>query len=74
MAQQTPLYIIASPRPRVGKTLLARLLIEFFRANNRPLVGYDLNPREPSLSAIFPTWSGPSTLPTPAARWSCSIG
>lgn len=54
MAQQTPVYIIASPRPRVGKTLLARLLIEFFRAGNRPLVGYDLNPREPALAGHFP--------------------
>jgi hypothetical protein len=54
MAQQTPLYIIASPHPRVGKTLLARLLIEYLRADNRPLVGFDLNPREPSLSSHFP--------------------
>lgn len=54
MAQQTPLYIIASPRPRVGKTLIARLLVEFFRASNRALVGYDLNPRDPLLSAQFP--------------------
>ena len=54
MPQQTPLYIIASPRPRVGKTLIARLLIEFFRSTNRPLVGYDLNPREPALAGHFP--------------------
>jgi hypothetical protein len=54
MAQQTPLYIIASPHPRVGKTLLARLVIEFLRADDRPLVGFDLNPREPSLSSHFP--------------------
>lgn len=59
MAEQTPLYIIASPRPRVGKTLLARLLIEFFRHSNRPLVAYDLNPREPALAGRFPelTWT-----------------
>lgn len=59
MAEQTPLYIIASPRPRVGKTLLARLLIEFFRYANRPLVAYDLNPREPALAGHFPdlTWA-----------------
>jgi hypothetical protein len=38
-----PLYIVASPRPRVGKTLLARLLIEFFYASDRALIGYDLN-------------------------------
>lgn len=54
MAQQTPLYIVASPRPRVGKTLLARLLIEFFRSGNRSLVGYDLNPRDPALAGHFP--------------------
>jgi hypothetical protein len=54
MAELTPLYIIASPHPRVGKTLLARLLIEYLRADDRPLVGFDLNPREPSLSSHFP--------------------
>ena len=35
MPQQAPLYIVASPRPRVGKTLIARLLVEFFRDNGR---------------------------------------
>jgi hypothetical protein len=52
--QQSPLYVIASPRPRVGKTLLARLLMELFRSSDRALVGYDLNPREPSLAGRFP--------------------
>ncbi len=54
MTQPAPLYIVASPRPRTGKTLIARLLIEFFRASGRPLVGYDLNPREPALADRFP--------------------
>ena len=54
MPQQAPLYIVASPRPRVGKTLIARLLIEFFRANGRALVGYDLDPREPTFAGYFP--------------------
>jgi hypothetical protein len=54
MAQPAPLYVIASPRPRLGKTLIARLLLEFLRKNRRPLVGYDLNPREPSLAERFP--------------------
>ena len=40
MLQQAPLYIVASPRPRVGKTLIARLLIEFFRDNGRALVRF----------------------------------
>lgn len=54
MARPSPLYIIASPRPRTGKTLMARLLLEFFRQSGRPVVGYDLNPREPALTERFP--------------------
>jgi hypothetical protein len=54
MAQQAPLYIVASPRPRVGKTLIARLLIEFLRSNDRALVAYDLDPREPAFAGHFP--------------------
>jgi hypothetical protein len=54
MLQPAPIYIVASPRPRVGKTLLARLLIEFFRSADRPLVAYDLNPRDPVLAGHFP--------------------
>ena len=33
--QPAPFYIVASPRPRVGKTLLARLLMEFFQNSGR---------------------------------------
>ena len=55
MPQHTPLYIVASRHPRVGKTLIARLLIEFFRSSGRAaLVGYDLDPREPALTPHFP--------------------
>src|SRR5262249_52503535 len=59
MPQQTQLYIVASRHPRVGKTLLARLLIEFLRISARPLVGYDLDPREPALAACFPSLAWP---------------
>ncbi len=54
MAQPAPLYIVASPRPRIGKTLVARLLLEFLRQSGRPVAGYDINPREPSLAERFP--------------------
>jgi hypothetical protein len=54
MPQQKPLYIVASPHPRVGKTLIARLLIEFLRMSDRPVVGHDLDPREPALAGYFP--------------------
>lgn len=54
MPRPAPVYIVASPRPRVGKTLLARLLIEFLRSGDRSVVAYDLNPRDPVLAGYFP--------------------
>src|SRR6266581_7840352 len=54
MPQHAQLYIVASRHPRVGKTLLARLLIEFLRLRGRPVVGYDLEPREPTFATCFP--------------------
>lgn len=54
MPRPAPVYIVASPRPRVGKTLLSRLLIEFFRSSDRSVVAYDLNPRDPVLAGYFP--------------------
>ena len=32
---RTPVYIVCSPRPRVGKTLLSRLLTEYLYLENR---------------------------------------
>jgi hypothetical protein len=54
MSRQSQLYVIASRHPRVGKTLIARLLFDFLRLTGRPLVGYDLDPREPALAACYP--------------------
>ncbi len=54
MKQPAPLYIVTSLRPRMGKTLVARLLMEFFQASGRPLVGFDLNPRDLTLAGRFP--------------------
>jgi Mrp family chromosome partitioning ATPase len=74
MKQPAPLYVITSPRPRMGKTLLARLMMEYFQQSGRPLVGFDLNPREPMLAGRFPKLVCPWISPISAARWSCSIG
>jgi hypothetical protein len=62
MTQPARLYIVASPRPRTGKTLMARLLMEFVSACGRPLVGYDLNPREPALAERFPNLVWPADI------------
>jgi hypothetical protein len=49
-----PLYIVASRRQKAGKTLIARLLIDFFLTEGRPLEGYDLHPNEPALATRYP--------------------
>ena len=50
----TPVYIICSPRPQVGKTLIARLLTEFLLLKNGKVVAFDVNLREPSLLDYLP--------------------
>ena len=50
----TPVYIICSPRPLVGKTLLARLLSEFLLLKNGSVSSFDINLKEPSLLEYLP--------------------
>src|SRR6195952_451739 len=50
----TPVYIICSPRPLVGKTLIARLLSEFLLLKNGSVVSFDINLKEPSLLEYLP--------------------
>ena len=50
----TPVYIICSPRPLVGKTLTARLLSEFLLLKNGAVVSFDINLKEPSLLEYLP--------------------
>ena len=42
--RRTPIFIVASPRPQVGKTFLARLLTDFLRLDGGEAVAFDLNP------------------------------
>jgi hypothetical protein len=51
---RTPIYIICSPRPQVGKTLVARLLCEFLRLQRGDVVAFDVNLKEPSLLDYLP--------------------
>lgn len=50
----TPVYIICSPRPQVGKTLIARQLTEFLLLLRGDVKAYDINLREPSLQDFLP--------------------
>ena len=52
--RRTPVYIICSPRPQVGKTLIARLLCEFLLLQRGDVVGFDINLKEPSLVDFLP--------------------
>src|ERR1700742_1884056 len=50
----TPVYIICSPRPQVGKTLVARLVCEFLLLKNGRAQAFDINLKEPSLLDFLP--------------------
>jgi hypothetical protein len=50
MSRRTPVYVVCSPRARVGKTLMARLLCEYFGA----VAAFDLNSNEPALVDYLP--------------------
>ncbi len=54
MMSSTPVYIICSPRPQVGKTLVARLLSEFLLLKNGAVNAFDVNLKEPSLLDYLP--------------------
>lgn len=51
---RTSVYIICSPRPRVGKTLMARLLTEFLLLQHGRVTAFDININEPSLLDFLP--------------------
>ena len=45
-----PIYVICSPNRQVGKTTLARLLIEHHAVDGRPFEAFDLSDESPSLT------------------------
>jgi hypothetical protein len=46
--------VVASPRPRVGKTLLSRLLTDFHFQEGRSVAAFDLNAGKDALAAFLP--------------------
>ena len=50
----TPVFILCSPRPLVGKTLIARQLSEFLLLKNGDAAAFDINLKEPSLLEFLP--------------------
>jgi hypothetical protein len=54
MSFRNSITIVASPRPRVGKTLVARLLTSYHQNENRKVVSFDLNSGERTLTQFLP--------------------
>lgn len=52
--RRTPVYIVCSTRPAVGKTLIARLLTEFLKLQRRSVKAFDISLKEPSLIDYLP--------------------
>ena len=57
MSRPTHVYIVASPRPRSGRTLLARALAEFFRSDGRPVGAFDLDTMDAALTSFLPEFT-----------------
>ena len=49
-----PLYVVCSPCRCVGKTLVSRLLAEFYVLNDRPVAAFDLADEGPQLADYLP--------------------
>src|ERR1700690_294049 len=54
MSFRNSVTIVASPRPRVGKTMLARLVIDFYLQEGRSVAGFDLSSEESRLADFLP--------------------
>ncbi len=54
MSFRNSIAIVASPRPRVGKTLLARLLTDFHLQEGRAVAAFDLNAGAGTLAQFLP--------------------
>jgi hypothetical protein len=60
--QRTPVFIVASPRPQVGKTFLARLVTDFLRLDGGEPLAFDLNPSGDALREHVPCVESASDL------------
>ena len=62
MPLRSSVTVVASPRPRVGKTLLARLLVDFHLHEGNPVSGFDLNAGEETLAQFLPAHAAPAAI------------
>jgi hypothetical protein len=62
MPFRSSVTIVASPRSRVGKTLLARLLADFHAQEGRSVAAFDLNAGGDTLAQFLPEHTAVSTI------------
>jgi hypothetical protein len=62
MPGRTPVFIVTSARPRVGKTLIARALTEYFCALRRPVAAFDVNPDDFKLIDYLPAYTAAASI------------
>ncbi len=62
MSFRTSVTIVASPRPRVGKTLAARLLTDFHLQSGRTVAAFDLNDGANRLAEFLPGQTAAASL------------
>jgi hypothetical protein len=62
MSRPTHVCIVASPRPRTGRTMLARALIEFYRMNGGPVRAFDLDAMDSALTQFLPDCTVPADI------------
>jgi hypothetical protein len=60
--RRTPIFIVTSSRPRLGKTLIARALTEYFLAQSRPVQAFDVNPDDFKLLDHLPAYTAAASI------------
>jgi hypothetical protein len=60
--RRQPVYIVSSPRSRVGRTLIARVLTEYFLSDGRRALAFDVNPEDRSLARHLPLHALPASI------------
>ena len=60
--RRQPVYVVCSPRSRVGRTLLARVLTEYFLSDGRRALAFDINPDDRTLARHLPLNALPGSI------------
>jgi hypothetical protein len=60
--QRQPIFVICSPRARVGCTLISRLLVEYLVSDRRRPLAFDVTPGDRTLARHLPLQAVPASL------------